>query len=267
MADCYFVRTFFLTLCIFLTISCGGMLQSDGPGEVSSIGNIGDAEPRHLLRSRYGNPESYEVLGRRYYTLKTSQGFKERGIASWYGKKFHGRKTSSGETYDMYQMTAAHKRLPLPTYVQVTNLENGSTAILKVNDRGPFHENRVIDLSYAAAFKLGIVRQGTAFVEITAINEDPSVFEASVGSKLAEEIDLVDLYIQVGAFNDRINAQRMSQRVAQYVSTDVRIYESKKGNKAIHRVQIGPLASTEVADQLIDILFGLGIDEHYFVVN
>lgn len=250
-----------------LTISCGVVLRSDGPGEFSSIGNISDAEPRALLRSRYGNPESYEVFGKRYHTLKTSRGFRERGIASWYGKKFHGRKTSSGETYDMYRMTAAHKHLPLPTYVRVTNLENGSTAILKVNDRGPFHENRVIDLSYAAAVKLGIVRYGTAFVEITAINEDSSVLETGGGSEPQEEVAHVDLYLQIGAFNDRINAQRLSQRVAQYVPKDVRIHESKKSNKAIYCVQVGPLASTEMADQLIDTLFGLGINEHYFVVN
>ena len=118
--------------------------------------------PRQETRSKYGNPESYVVLGQRYYTLKTAQGFSERGVASWYGKKFHGRKTSSGEIYDMYKMTAAHKGLPLPTYVQVRNLDNGRTAVVKVNDRGPFHDNRIIDLSYAAALICKSARSSSA---------------------------------------------------------------------------------------------------------
>ena len=128
-----------------------------------------DAEPRAEPLSKYGNPESYVVFGTRYYTLKSARGFVEQGIASWYGNPFHGRRTSSGEIYDMYKMTAAHKQLPLPTHVAVRNLENGRTTVLRVNDRGPFHDNRVIDLSYAAALKLGVVDKGTAFVEVRAL--------------------------------------------------------------------------------------------------
>jgi rare lipoprotein A len=131
---------------------------------------IADAVPRVEPKAKLGNMDSYVVFGQRYHTKDTGRGHVERGIASWYGKKFHGRKTSSGERYDMHQMTAAHKTLPLPSYVMVTNLDNGRRAIVKVNDRGPFHGNRVIDLSFAAAKKLDVVRKGTARVEVRSID-------------------------------------------------------------------------------------------------
>jgi rare lipoprotein A len=133
---------------------------------------VKDAVPRHEPRSKYGNPASYKVMRKRYHVMKCHKGFRERGLASWYGKKFHGYRTSSGDIYDMYGMTAAHKNLPLPTYVKVVNLDNGKTAIVKVNDRGPFHRDRIIDLSYAAAHKLGILGNGTAKVEVIALEPD-----------------------------------------------------------------------------------------------
>ena len=112
------------------------------------------------------------MLGQRYYVQASSVGYRETGVASWYGPKFHGRSTSNGETYDMYAMTAAHKTLPLPTYAEVTNLNNGRSIIVKINDRGPFHENRIIDLSYTAAIKLDIVKKGTGLVEVKAISSN-----------------------------------------------------------------------------------------------
>ena len=160
-----------LCIAILAIAGCGVIVERDGPGRTLSPNNIKDAVPRKEPRSKYGNPESYVVMGKRYYTLKTARGYSERGVASWYGKKFHGRKTSSGEIYDMYKMTAAHKGLPLPTYVQVRNLDNGRTAVVKVNDRGPFHDNRIIDLSYAAALKLDVADKGTAFVEVRALDD------------------------------------------------------------------------------------------------
>lgn len=253
--------------CIVLASGCGVTVKRDGPGGLVGAGPAPDATPQVETRSRYGNPDSYEVFGKRYYTLKTSRGFQERGIASWYGKDFHGRRTSSGEVYDMYQMTAAHKHLPLPSYVTVTNLENGRSAVLKVNDRGPFHENRVIDLSYAAALKLGVAKKGTAFVEITAINVDRSRLMAGAEPTSTPQFDHAGLYLQIGAFNERLNAQRLSQRVAQIVPKNVRIHEANNGDGAIYRVQVGPIASVELADQLVDTLFGLGINEHHFIGN
>ncbi|MGQ0592025.1 MAG: septal ring lytic transglycosylase RlpA family protein, partial [Gammaproteobacteria bacterium] len=129
-----------------------------------------DAIPRAEPLSRYGNPESYEVFGQTYYPLKSSQGFVERGVASWYGPGFHRKRTSSGEPYDMYEMSAAHRVLPLPTYVEVTHLGSGRKAVVKVNDRGPFKDDRVLDLSYAAAHRLGIHGPGTAWVEVRALS-------------------------------------------------------------------------------------------------
>lgn len=162
-------------LCAALS-ACGG-LDTIRPRDLNPD-DIANAVPGEEPRSAYGNPDSYVVNGKRYYTLRTAEGFAERGIASWYGNPFHGRRTSSGEVYDMYRMTAAHKQLPLPTYVQIRNLDNGRTATVKVNDRGPFKDNRVIDLSYAAALKLGVVAKGTAFVEIRAVNARGEVSSA-----------------------------------------------------------------------------------------
>ena len=131
---------------------------------------VPDAVPRAEVKTRTGNPESYEVDGKEYHVLDTSEGYRQAGIASWYGEDFQGRRTSSGESYDMYQMTAAHKTLPLPTYVRVTNVENGRTVVVRVNDRGPFVEGRIIDLSYVAAQRLGMVGSGTARVEVVALD-------------------------------------------------------------------------------------------------
>ncbi len=257
---------FAAALCVLLT-SCGIVVQRDNPGAAVDHEKMADAIPRAGPRSRYGNPASYEVFGKRYHTLKSSQGFRERGIASWYGKKFHGRNTSSGEVYDMYQMTAAHKHLPLPSYVKVTNLENGRSAILKVNDRGPFHENRVIDLSYAAALKLGVAKKGTAFVEISAVNDN--LAQPSRGKELKPKsaTEALGLYLQIGAFNERPNAQQLSQRVAQYVPKYVQIHEASNGGQSIYRVHVGPIATVDLADRLVDTLSDLGINEHHFVTN
>lgn len=135
------------------------------------IHNIPDAKPKLEPLSRYGNPATYEVFGKTYHVLKKTQhGDTQKGMASWYGTKFHGRRTSSGEPYDLYSMTAAHKNLPLPTYVSVKNLKNNREIIVKVNDRGPFVGDRIIDLSYAAAKKLGVFEHGTAPVSVTVID-------------------------------------------------------------------------------------------------
>ena len=147
-------------------------LQDSGPppGTTLDPALIKDAVPHAEPPSRYGTPNTYSVFGRQYHTLSSGEGFAERGLASWYGTKFHGRRTSSGEPYDMYAMTAAHKSLPLPSYVEVVNLDNGERAIVRVNDRGPFHEGRIIDLSYAAAVRLGVDKKGTARVTIRTLS-------------------------------------------------------------------------------------------------
>jgi len=261
----YVLATGFTVMCV-LAGGCGVVIERDGPGEVVAAGTAADARPRPEPRSRYGNPDSYEVYGQRYSTLKSSAGFRERGIASWYGKKFHGRRTSSGEVYDMYKMTAAHRELPLPTYVEVTNLENGRSAVVKVNDRGPFHENRIIDLSYAAALKLGVAEKGTAFVEVVALDQ-AAVRASATGGEAKAPVDSVALYLQIGAFNERRNADRLSARVAGVLPKNVRVREAVSGDSAVYRVQVGPIASVDVADRLVAALFSLGISEHHFVTN
>ena len=144
--------------------------QDSAPNVVMNASKIKDAEPRVEPKSRGGNASVYTVFGKSYRVLDSAKGFKERGDASWYGKKFHGRDTANGERYDMFQMTAAHKHLPLPSYVRVTNLENRKSTIVRVNDRGPFHGGRIIDLSYAAATKIDMLKKGTARVEIEVID-------------------------------------------------------------------------------------------------
>lgn len=144
----------------------------------SDVENVPDAVPRDEPLSQYGNPESYTVYGETYQVLPSAQGYGERGYASWYGRKFHGRRTSSGEIYDMYQMTAAHRTLPLPSFVRVMNLENNREIVVRVNDRGPFHSDRIIDLSYAAAAKLGILDAGSAMVKVEAINTGNPIAQA-----------------------------------------------------------------------------------------
>jgi len=235
---------------------------------------IADATPRVEPKSRRGNPASYVVLGQRYHTLASSRGYVERGIASWYGTKFHGRSTSSGEPYDMYAMTAAHKSLPLPTYVQVTNLRNGRTAVVKVNDRGPFHDNRLIDLSYAAATKLGILAEGTGLVEVRAL--DPGAPGSLPATQPVNPVNPViqanrraplGLFIQVGAFSSRHNANQLSRRLAGSLGEKVRIQQADLRGQPLFRVQIGPLANVEQVDSLSLNLPRLGIVETQVIID
>ncbi|MES9861752.1 MAG: septal ring lytic transglycosylase RlpA family protein [Candidatus Thiodiazotropha sp. LLP2] len=235
----------------------------------SDIATIPDAIPKDEPKSRYGNPASYEVFGRRYYTLSESQGYSARGIASWYGSKFHGQRTSSGEPYDMYAMTAAHKTLPLPSYARVTNLKNNRSVVVKINDRGPFHDNRLIDLSYSAAWKLGITGEGTGLVEVTTMEagtpepQPPRVATPVIKRKGA----LPELFLQVGAFGDSKNANRLKARLEEQLKTSVLIHGNDSSNDRVYRVQVGPIASVEMADHLSQQLSQLGIENPHVVVR
>jgi rare lipoprotein A len=150
-----------------------GPIATPAPEPPPPAQSVPDVVPRSEPRSRSGNPPFYDVLGKRYFVLSSNVGYVERGVASWYGPGFHKVRTSTGETYDMYGMTAAHKTLPLPAYVRVTNLQNGRSVVVRVNDRGPFVGNRIIDLSYTAASKLGMLRNGTAMVEVRSLDAAP----------------------------------------------------------------------------------------------
>lgn len=260
-----------LPLCFILT-ACGTSVERDRapvspPGDISAIP---DAVPRDEPRSRYGNPESYVVFGKRYYVLDSSSGYVERGISSWYGTKFHGKRTSSGETYNMYEMTAAHKTLPLPAYVQVTNLENRKSIVVRVNDRGPFHENRIIDLSYTAATKLGIVANGTGLVEVRAIDSKTSTHNppgAPATSASAETPGLPGFYIQVGAFSGLDNAESLRSRLNVIDNQLVNISQVAVAGGVLYRVRIGPLNSIENADRIVQQLAEMGIQDHHIVTD
>lgn len=196
-----------------------------------------DSSPVSESKRRPG-PGQYEVFGKIYDLMPSSLGYLEIGIASWYGKKFHGRLTAMGEIYDMYEMTAAHKALPLPTMVRVTNLDTGQDIIVRVNDRGPFHEDRLIDLSYGAARALGFENQGTAPVVVEAIDEVNY-------PELVEKIEHETYYLQAGAFQVRAGAEAQMEKVKSALPADiqVRILSSERADGFLYKVWIGPLAS------------------------
>ena len=231
-----------------LLFGCGGGLQRDGaPAGYPDLSHTPDAVPRSEPYNAR-NMRTYTVLGRTYHPLHSAQGYVQQGIASWYGSKFHGNTTANGEHYDMYAMSAAHRTLPLPSYVQVRNLENGHTAVVRVNDRGPFHDNRIIDLSYAAASKLGMLGKGTALVEIRAI--DPHHPQQVIAQQPKPLNHAPRIYIQVGAYGNQDNARRMADRLSRELQRNIRIDTTELPKGRVHRVQIGPLASVEIADQV-----------------
>lgn len=213
--------------------------------------------------SKYGNPPFYKVNGKRYYTLSTSRGYKEKGIASWYGAEFDGQRTSSGEIFDMYAMTAAHRSLPLPSYVQVTNLENGRQVVVRVNDRGPFHPGRIIDLSYGAAVKLGFAREGTGRVEIRAINPRTGEPYPLPDEELMASLERA-FYLQVGAFQSRQRAKRLQQRLQAWFEAAVSVSLTQQP-PTFYRVRIGPLSNAEKLDNFAKRLADLGVSDSIIV--
>jgi rare lipoprotein A len=228
--------------------------------------SIPDAVPKAEPRARSGNPPFYDVFGKRYYVMASSGGYIERGVASWYGPGFHAERTSIGEPYDMYGMTAAHKTLSLPTYVRVTNLENSRSVIVRVNDRGPFVGNRIIDLSYTAAAKLDMLRHGTAFVEVRAIDPvaDPIAAVAPVTSALLTPPArgaAGGLYIQAGAFTDRSNAERLADRLRRGNYGNVFVRDVTAAGKTFYRVRIGPVADVAAFDRTVKAIENAGVND------
>lgn len=263
-------RLLLLLLFVFLSTSCA----SDGPGSAVRQHHARDAVPKAEPLSKRGNPDSYVVFGQRYFVLPTAKGYKERGIASWYGKKFHGRQTSNGERYNMYAMTAAHKTLPLPSYVRVTNLQNGRRVILRVNDRGPFVNSRIIDLSYSAAQKLDMVKSGTALVEVEVVEPGAGRRVRHVEPRYKEAQDWQDqshlhsrIYIQIGAFSLRANAEKMLNRLLAANISNAQISDSNNQGAMLHRVRIGPLNTVLATDQTVNQLNGLGFADYQVVIE
>ena len=253
--------------------ACSILTPQDGaPDKNMDWDNIPDASPQVEPLSKTGNPPSYVVDGQRYYVSLNTQdikknGFSETGIASWYGTKFHGNLTSSGEPYDMYKMTAAHKTLPIPSYVSVKNLENNKQVVVKVNDRGPFVDGRIIDLSYAAAQKLEVIRNGTARVELEVIAA-PQISGAT--SNDTEQIAYLknnpqQYFVQMGAFSEINNAEKFrAQLISQSIKpTIIKSYSDANGE--FHKVQVGPLTSTQDLQLMESRLSDLGYTQLYII--
>jgi rare lipoprotein A len=246
------IRKFFLlTFFSILLTGCFGtnplVIQDSGPDSPVDVSHINNAVVKKEPLSRYGNPDYYEIAGKRYYVLNSSVGFTQQGMGSWYGRKFHGRRTSSGETYNMYKMTAAHTTLPLPTYVQVTNLENGKTVVVKVNDRGPFHDNRIIDLSYTAATKLGFINKGTARVELVALT--PGV--PKLGGKEA-------YLIQIGAFSSNERTKILADDLEKTLGKRIEISAVQKSSKLLYRLRLGPFVERSEAQKWLEKILNKG---------
>ena len=235
--------------------------SSQVPPPPANLAAIPDAVPRAEPRTRAGNPPSYEVLGKRYVVMTSDAGYKERGVASWYGPNFHAKATSNGDAYDMYAMTAAHKTLPIPAYVRVTNLSNGRSVVVRVNDRGPFVDNRIIDLSYTAAWKLDMLRSGTAFVEVEALRPaQNTVTAAAVPPPPPPPLAATrGWYVQAGAFAVEDNAVRLVARLKAAGIADVTLRNPGKDG-TLWRVRIGPVADVAGFDQMINKLSTLGVE-------
>ncbi|MEE3003017.1 MAG: septal ring lytic transglycosylase RlpA family protein [Pseudomonadota bacterium] len=250
----------FLTVIILLNFmsSCG---SSDGaPRRYMSYSSVPDAIPKVEKLSSKVNPSSYKVLGKRYYVLKSSEGYDKVGTASWYGTKFHGKLTSTGEKYDMHSMSAANKELPIPCYVEVTNLKNKRKVVVKVNDRGPFVDNRIIDLSYAAAQKLGVVATGTAKVRVRAINPKkrfhynniPNHQESNLNKlkKLVqkEKPKRPPLFLQISVHKDEKAATELQRKILKEALFLTKVETLKTANNSInYRVKVGPFVDFETA--------------------
>ena len=287
-------RALALALLACATVSACGTLQR-APQAPRDLATIPEPVPRREPRSRYGNPESYEVFGKTYRVQRSARGHIERGLASWYGPGFHAERTASGETYDMYAMTAAHKTLPIPTYLRVTNLKNNRSVIVRVNDRGPFVGGRIIDLSYTAAHRLDMIRDGTAPVEIRAVDtaepmfaertarrpaparatapdtpsvtspDTPSVTSPvtspSVTSPGAGGLALDARFLQTGSFAEPANAESMVRSLAAAGIRNTRIREARLGDRRVYRVQVGPVEGALEADDMVERLRLAGIPD------
>lgn len=246
--------------------------QDRAPSGSFDVSGLEDAVPRYEPYRSAGNKSPYTVWGKQYSVLSSADGYVKQGTASWYGEKFHGHKTSNGETFDMYTMSAAHKNLPIPSYARITNLDNGRSVVVRVNDRGPFHGDRLIDLSYAAAKKLGYQSKGTARVEVASITvtSDGNMTIAgkpfgSASTKVAGDIaaatdtkadtDAVtdvavvekgtrSVFVQVGSFTTPAAAQTLSVQTRALVSSAVRVKAVDTGSGRFHRVQVGPFENS-----------------------
>lgn len=270
------MRILFSTLvCALLLVGCSTpekvsdprytMKQDAAPVNPPDVSNVPDAVPMDVAYSRGGNKPVYQVWGKTYRVLDTHIGYSEEGIASWYGLKFHGHKTSNGEIYDIYKMSAAHKSLPIPSYARVTNLDNGKSVIVRVNDRGPFHEDRLIDLSYAAASRLEITQKGTGRVRVEAIDArsaqraaPQTVAAVNPPQSALAGANAEGRFLQIGAFGNADNAERAQLKLASISGQNVTVVPVDRAGQTMHRVLVGPLTAGISVDGLIDRLVDAG---------
>ncbi len=260
--------------------------QDRAPTGNFDVSGLSDAVPVYQAPVRAGNKSSYTVWGKHYNVMDSNDGYVARGTASWYGEKFHGHKTSNGEIFDMYEMSAAHKSLRIPGYARVTNLDNGRTVIVRVNDRGPFHGDRLIDLSYAAAKKLGYQSRGTARVEVASITVKPdgSMFIAGQpfapdGQPTVQPVPGTDdavaandrqdanggLFVQLGSFSSRDPAEKLQVRASSVLNSSldnpVRVRSVDTASGRFHRVQVGPFQDEGSARKTQSLLEARGFSQ------
>ncbi len=269
-------------LVIGLVASCSSNPSQDGPPrQKGDPWAAPEPTPQQLPRSRYGNPDEYVVFGKKYRVMPQATGFTQEGDASWYGQKFHGQRTSSGEPFDMFALTAAHRELPIPCIARVTNLSNGKSVNVRVNDRGPFHSERILDLSWAAAVRLGVVEQGTARVRVTVI-ESMADLEPSSNATASFDIDSetaaaatprntivlpirtgnqssrpTQYFLQVGAFRDRAKATSSRQRFA---AMGYPVAPSSPDSGGWLRVWLGPWPDSSGAEAVAAELANRGLE-------
>lgn len=269
-----------LSLCALLVlVGCGSpesrysQKNDAAPTLVLNPDRIADAVPQPTDIRKAGNMSPYTVNGVKYRVMPVSEAYryKKRGQASWYGSKFHGHLTSNGEIYNMYEMSAAHKALPIPCYAKVTNLDNGRTAIVRVNDRGPFHSDRIIDLSYAAATKLGYMDKGVARVEVEVI--DPGTWQAGSPAVVPEQeqavkdaiAELPKPYLQAAALSEESSAQALSRQLKALLDEPVTVSSTERKAATLYRVRIGPLAGTDEAERISALLVKENLDRPHLV--
>ncbi len=257
------LKNFSVLLLSLLLCACASNDSLPSNYKNYDVSHIPNAVPKVEPLSRYGNPPSYKVLGVQYHVLKSAECFHEKGIASWYGTKFHGKLTSNRESYNMFAMTAANKVLPLPTYVKVTNLENGKVIIVRVNDRGPFHQNRIIDLSFVAAKKIDMLGKGVALVEIETI--DPRHPNSKCGDNKIAHAPI--LYLQIGVFSTEDKAIALQQRIETVTTEPVRIIAITQNQTRLYKVRLGPLKNVNELDTLTTILESKGFGRAFAVIN
>jgi len=270
-------------LAILLSLPGCGAVRWQEPAPTTTTQRQASQSDGPVRKSKRGNPPFYEVYGVRYYVLDSSFDYNERGVASWYGKKFHGRTTSSGEIYDMHKMTAAHKTLPLPTEVRVTHLGNGKSVLVTVNDRGPFVDNRIIDLSYAAAKELDMIGAGTALVEVVVLSgpgAPPAPIRTAAVAPLMTDLEPdpplpatpqqqadAPLYLQVGAFGDPVNARQLQRQLRAKGLSNVIIRYALDTSPTLYRVRLGPIANVAEYDALVELMAAMHILETHLVTD